>query len=269
MGDENKLFRSIILAGERPGGNVLSHAFSMPASVLVPVAGKPCLQHVMDAIKDSKQAQGGIICGPAAAIFEQSEQLQELLQHPAFQWLAPAMGPAASALASLEKLDYYPALLTSGDHALLNGEIVDDFCAQAYATSAKNDFIIGFVPHALVRAAWPKSRRTILKFSSGWLCGSNLFAVLNPNGQKALSFWRQAEADRKQPWRMVGRFGLFALLRYLLGRLTVDEAMQALSKATGCRVGCVQLDHARAAVDVDSIEDQLLAEQIFSGEGGV
>lgn len=265
MNEQNARFRSIILAGERPGGNVLSHAFNLPASVLVPVAGKPCLQHVIDAIKDSKHAQGGIICGPAADVLEQSEALQELLQNSSYQWLAPAAGPAASALAALEKLNHYPALLTSGDHALLNGEIVDNFCAQAYAARAKHDFIVGFVPHALVQAAWPESRRTILKFSNGWFCGSNLFTVLSPNGQKALSFWRQAEADRKHPWRMVRRFGLIALLRYLLGRLTVDDALQALSQAAGCSIGYVQLNFARAAVDVDSIEDQQLAEKILGG----
>ena len=265
MTARNTRFHSIILAGERPGGSALSHAFNIPASVLVPVAGKPCLQHVVDAIKDSKQAQGGVIVGPTANVLEQSETLQKLLQDPYFQWLAPATGPASSALLGLESLNHYPALLTAGDHALLTGEIVDAFCTQALAAGSNHDFIIGFVPYELVKAAWPESRRTVLKFSNGHFCGSNLFTALNPNGLKALSFWRQAEADRKQPWRVARRFGPLALLRYLFRRLTLEDALQALSNASGCRIGYVQLDHARAAVDVDSIEDQQLAEKILGG----
>ena len=264
MNEQNALFRSVILAGERPGGSALSLAFNIPASVLVPVAGKPCLQRVMDAIKESEQAQGGLIIGPTAEVLEQSEALQKLLQDPNFQWLEPATGPASSALLGLEKLSHYPALLTAGDHALLTGEIVDDFCSQAKGL-ATYDFVIGFVPYELVKAAWPESKRTVLKFSNGHFCGSNLFTTLNPNGLKALSFWRQAEADRKHPWRIARRFGPMALLRYLFRRLTLDDALQALSEASGCRIGYVRLEHARAAVDVDSIEDQQLAEKILGG----
>jgi GTP:adenosylcobinamide-phosphate guanylyltransferase len=261
-------FSSIILAGERPGGSTLSHAFAIPASVLVPVAGKPSLKRVMEAINNSRHAQGGVICGPSANVLNQSQALQQLLQDPDFQWLAPATGPASSALLALEKLNHYPALLTAGDHALVTGEIVDDFCtqAQAQALKSKHDFVIGLVPYSLVKAAWPESKRTVLKFSNGQFCGSNLFAALNPNGMKALSFWRQAEADRKHPWRIARRFGLVALLRYVFRRLTLDDALQALSTAAGCSIGYVRLDHARAAVDVDSIADQKLAEKILSSE---
>jgi len=267
MSEHKPPFSSIILAGERPGDSLLTQAFSTPASVLVPVAGRPCLQYVMDAIRDSTQSQGGIICGPTAVVLEQSEVLQTLLHDPYFQWLEPASGPAASALLAHDHLNHYPTLLTVGDHALLTAEIVDNFClqAQALASRGKHDFIIGFVPYALVKAAWPGSRRTVLKFSNGQFCGSNLFATLTPEGMKALCFWRQSEVDRKHPWRIARRFGLMGLLRYLCRRLSVENAMKALSKASGCSIGYVQIQFARAAVDVDSIEDQKLVENILSG----
>jgi len=266
MAEQTAKFRSVILAGERPGGSALSHAFNVSASVMVPVADKPSLARVMQAIKDSQHADGGIICGPAHDVVENSKELKSLLQHPDFEWSAPATGPAASALSALGKLDRFPALLTAGDHALLTAEIVDDFCEQAnsHTRNSTCDLIIGFVPYALVNAAWPESKRTVLKFSNGKFCGSNLFAIMNPAGRKALDFWRLAEADRKQPWRIARRFGLIALLRYLLRRLTLEDALQALTEAAGCRIGYVEVGFARAAVDVDSIEDQRLAEQILS-----
>ena len=267
MQEQAAVFRTVILAGERPGGSALSHAFNLSASVMVPVAGKPSLARVMQAIKDSKQASGGIICGPSADTVTSDNALNDLLQDPDHEWLAPASGPAASALSALEKLDHFPALLTAGDHALLTGEIVDDFCSLVRSDSASNanyDLVIGFVPYELVQAAWPETRRTVLKFSNGQFCGSNLFAILNPNGREALSFWRQAEADRKHPWRIARRFGLLTLLRYLFRRLTLEDTLQSLSRAAGCRIGHVKVHFARAAVDVDSVEDQILAEQILS-----
>lgn len=281
MVDQTTIFRSVILAGERPGGSPLSHAFKVPASVMVPVAGKPSLARVMHAIEDSRLVDQGIVCGPSSDVISNSDELKGLLEQSGYDWLAPATGPADSAMTALEKLDHFPSLLTAGDHALLTGEIIDVFCQQALALSPAQSFsnlqnasteddpgydiIIGFVPHALVKATWPESKRTVLKFSKGqFYCGSNLFAILTPNGLKALSFWRQAEADRKHPWRIAHRFGFIALLFYLFRLLKLEDALQALSKAAGCRIGYVEVNHARAAVDVDSIEDQKLAEQILS-----
>jgi len=256
-------FRSVVLAGERPGGSALSHTFDISASVMVPVAGKPSLAHVMQAIKESQLANGGIVCGPTEEAVEQDPALKDLLQNPDHEWLEPSTGPAASALSALEKLAHYPALLTAGDHALLTGEIIDDFCKQALTGESDYDLVIGFVPYPLVRAAWPESKRTVLKFSDGGYCGSNLFAILNPKGHQALEFWRQMEADRKHPWKIAYRIGFLALLRYLFRRLTLEGALRSLSSAVGCGIGHVNLEFARAAVDVDSIEDQRLAERIL------
>ena len=264
-------FRTVILAGERPGGSPLSRAFNVPASVMVPVAGKPALARVMEAVNNSRHAGGGLICGPSIDIVNSSQALSGLLQQPDYQWLAPAAGPAASALLAIENLDYFPTLLTAGDHALLTSEIVDDFCTRASLSDnrSKYDFVIGFVPYPLVKATWPDSRRTVLKFSNGQFCGSNLFAILSTAGLRAFSFWRQAEAERKQPWRIARRFGPAVLLRYLFRRLTLEGALKSLSTASGCRIGHVQVAFARAAVDVDSIADQRLAEKILSSENPV
>jgi len=263
-------FRSVILAGERPGGSPLSLAFNVPASVMVPVAGKPALARVMQAIDESQFVEGGVICGPAAEIVANSKKIKNLLLlHPDHEWLDQSTGPAASASSALEKLNHYPVLLTAGDHALLTGKIVDEFCSRVLSCCAgdtKPDLVIGFVPYPLVKAAWPQSRRTVLKFSNGQFCGSNLFAIVNPQGRKALSFWRQAEADRKQPWRIARRVGFVALIRYLFKCVTIEETLVHLSKAAGCHIGYIQLNEARAAVDVDSIEDQKLAESILSGK---
>lgn len=233
---------------------------------MVPVAGEPAIAHVIKAIGESKQVRDGVICGPSAEIVSASGAVQSVLRAPGFEWLEPASGPAASALSALETLDHLPALLTAGDHALLTGEIVDDFCKQAGSLSPDYDLVIGFVPYALVKAKWPESRRTLLKFSNGKFCGSNLFAIMTKDGRKALEFWRQAEADRKHPWRIARRFGWLALLLYLLRRLSLEDALGGLSAAAGCRIGHVKVNFARAAVDVDSVEDQKLAEKILSEE---
>ena len=261
-------FQSIILAGERPEGNEVSRAFNISASVMVPVAGKPSLQRVIAAIDKSESVRGGVICGPSQTAIEKSDELSQLLEMTDHKWLKPDTGPAASAFAALQQLNHYPALLTAGDHALLTSDIVDEFCKLALTHSDRSQFdiVIGFVPYALVKAAWPESKRTVLKFSNGQFCGSNLFAVLTPEGANALKFWRQAEADRKKPWKIAKRFGILPLIMYLFRRLSIEDALSGLSSAANCKVGYVTVNFARAAVDVDSIADQKLAESILRSE---
>lgn len=255
---------AVILAGERPGGSPLAQAFGVAAGVLVPVAGEPAIARVFAALRASACIDGGLLCGPAQAIVADSPVLQTLLGPGDFSWLAPRGGPAASTMAALERLDRFPTLVTTGDHALLTAALVDDFCRQAAART--EDVLVGLVPYPLVMAAFPDTRRTALRFADGSYCGSNLFFFRRPEGLAAAGFWRQLEALRKKPWKMARQLGPTTLLRYLAGRLSLTDALALISRKSGCRVGHVELTEPRAAVDVDSAADQQLAERVLRSE---
>ena len=253
-------FRSIVLAGERPGGSPLSRELSVPASVLVPVGGRASVVRVVEALRACRWVDGGILCGPERSVVENSEVLERLLSTGDFRWLPPQPGPAASALAALAELDR-PVLLTTGDHALLSASILDEFCPRAL--ESPYDAVVGLVSYPRVRSAFPGSRRTVLRFADGAFCGSNLFAILSRRGERAPQFWRRLESDRKWPWKMARKLGWGTLLRYLAGRLALDDAVGVLSERAQCAIGYILLDDARAAVDVDSVSDWRLANHIL------
>lgn len=254
----------VVLAGERPGGSPLALAMGVAAGVLVDVAGQTAIERVFAALRASTFTANGVLCGPLQSIVADSTHLQALLAPGDIRWLAPATGPAASAVSALEQLDSYPALVTTADHALLTGAMIDAFCERALAQDA--DFVVGLVPYDCVRAAFPESKRTVLRFSDGGYCGSNLFCVRSERGLKALLFWRQVESLRKRPWKIARHLGLFTLLRYQLGRLRSADAFALLSRKAGCTLAFVELPIARAAVDVDSVADRELAEQLLLGD---
>lgn len=254
-------FRAVVLAGERPGGSALARDLGLPAGVLAPLAGTPCLLRVLDALDGASRVHGVTLCGPSRDVLDAAPALAALTARPDLTWIAPESGPAASAEAGAEASAHYPVLLTSGDHGLLSATMVDRFCDAA--TTADADVVVGLVPHGLVQAAFPESRRTVLRFADGAFCGSNLFALHGPAARRALSFWSGVEADRKRPWRIARRLGLWSLLRYLSGRLPVDAAFATLSRRAGCRVRWVTVPSARAAVDVDSAADWRLADRLL------
>jgi molybdopterin-guanine dinucleotide biosynthesis protein A len=250
---------AVVLAGQRQRRHPVADAAGVPAAVLAPVAGRPMLARVLDALAASPQVVAGAIVGDRAAL-----QADAAVRDAAigFRWQAALQGPSASARAALEMLNVYPALLTTGDHALLSPALVEEFCRQARRADA--DFVIGVVEHARLQApslrALPPTRRTLLRFGDGAICGCNLYAVMRPAGLAALALWQQVEADRKRPWRVIRRLGLRHLLRYWRGRLTLAEGMARLSVLAGARIGAVKLSRAEAAVDVDTLADLQFAE---------
>lgn len=252
---------AIVLAGERPGGNALAVEFGVPAGVLVEVAGIPCITRVIETLTASRSVHGGLICGPEAAVTDVSPILKRLLAQTPFTWLAPASGPADSAVRALAHLKEYPVLLTAADHALLTPDIVDSFTALALTRDA--DFIIGFVPWQIVHSAFPDSKRTVLRFADGARCGSNLYLVRTAAGERVVELWRHLQQHRKRPWRMARAIGPTTLLSYLTGRLTLGAALDRIGSMAGCRIEHVEILNPRAAVDVDSVADHSLAEALL------
>lgn len=245
-------FRALVLAGERPG-SALAAQLGVPAAVLAQVGGVPMLDRVLGALGDAHCVDGGLVVGPRAEVVA-AEGLTARLEAQGFGWHAPEDGPAASVLAGYGALATdAPVLVTTADHALLRAPLVERFCADALASGA--DFAVGLARHADVMAALPGTRRTALRFADGHRCGCNLFAVLRPQGLAAVRLWRQVEAHRKQPWRVMRLLGSAAVARYLAGRLTTEDALARLSAAAGCRVLEVPVADGLAAVDVDSVAD--------------
>ncbi len=261
-------FRAVVLAGERPGGGALARELGLPAGVLAPLAGQPCLARVLGALGAAARVAGGVTCGPDRAVMDAHPELGALLADRGFRWQPAADGPSASARAALVSGEPFPLLLTSGDHGLLRAATVDAFCDSAWraGTAQGLDLVVGLVPHGRVMEAFPESRRTLLSFADGAFCGSNLFALLTPESGRALEFWSSVEADRKHPVKIARRLGAGFLLRFTTRRLTASAALEALSQRAGCRIGWVAVDDPRAAVDVDSRADWELADRLLAAD---
>jgi hypothetical protein len=74
--------------------------------------------------------------------------------------------------------------------------------------------------------------------------------------------WKNVEAYRKQPIRVVGLVGWVAMFLYALGILSLAGAMRRISRQTGIAAGVVTMPFPEAAIDVDSVSDLDLARDI-------
>jgi 2-C-methyl-D-erythritol 4-phosphate cytidylyltransferase len=247
-------FTAIILAADRTPNDPVAQCAQVACKALAPVGGRPMVLRVLDALAGSNRVGACILCGPAAAIVDGAPLLQERLAAPNMQWVPPGATPSTSVLAALACAPAgAPVLVTTADHALLQPEMVDYFCRAALATGG--DVVAALAAYDRIITKYPGMRRTRTRFRDGHFCGCNLFAFLTPRSHAAADFWRQVENDRKRPVKMLGALGWLVVLRYLLGRLSLDDALRIVSRRMGLRAGAVIMPFPEAAVDVDSVGD--------------
>ena len=241
-----------ILAAERSGPSPFQEAEGVSLKTLVDIAGEPMLARVIATVS-AVAPVAPVLCGPAREQRAEAPWLEAALAQGAVRWLPPEPSPArsAEALWAQAEAEGCALLLTTGDHPLLTPETLRAFWAAA--EQGDQDVAVGLASYAAVKAAFPHSRRTAQRFSDGAYCGTNLFYFHGASAGGVLTFWREVEALRKRPDKMLRTLGLGLAARYLAGRLSLASALEALSERTGQRPHAV--DDPDAAVDVDSLED--------------
>lgn len=256
-------FTVVVLAADRELSDPVAQAAGVSCKALTPAGGRAMVLRVLDALAETREVGVRILAGPAMASVEQNAELNGLVSSGQVRWHAPQATPSSSAFTVLQSLpEDVPVLVTTADHALLTAAMVDHFCAEARRSGC--DVVAGVARYELIAAAFPGSRRTVTKLRDGGYCGCNLFAFLTPQARQAADFWRQVEKERKKPLRIIKVMGMMAVLRYLLGRLTLEQALARLSRRMKLQAGVVRMPFAEAAVDVDKVEDWLLVESILT-----
>jgi len=258
---------ALVLAADRHAGDAVATAAGVACKALAPVGGVPMLHRVIASLRGSRRVGRITLIGPERAMLHQDADIERQLADGTLGWLEPADSPSASAAHALERESPgQPILLTTADHALLSPAIVDHFLERALSSGC--DFAAGIAHLDTVRAGFPATRRTAIRLRGGPYCGCNLFVCLTTRGRRLAAFWRSVEEQRKHPWRVIGgALGPAASLDYLLGRLTLEQALERLSSRLHMRIGSVILPFAEAAVDVDTAADLRLVEETLAQRG--
>jgi CTP:molybdopterin cytidylyltransferase MocA len=261
---EVRRFTALVLAADRGPADPVAAMAGTCCKALAPVAGVPMVRHVVEALQASERIGQIVLVGPARHLLAQDASMTRLLDTASVSWLEPASSPSASAALALARQPAdSPVLVTTADHALLCREMVDYFLQQA--TASGHDFVVAVTPLDTVLARFPGTRRTGIRLRGGPYCGSNLFAFMTDDARRLASFWQRVENDRKHPRRVVaGALGFAGILRYLLGRLTLEQALQQLSDRFGVSLGAVIMPFAEAAIDVDSPLDYQMVERFHA-----
>lgn len=234
---------ALILAGSRGGEDPVARYAGVSDKALIVLDDATMLSRVAAALRAAGTARIGVSANSPAVRAEAARLGAEAL--PA------AAGPSASTADALRLLGA-PLLVTTGDHALLDADWVRDFVSRVPPDA---DVAVLLARRDAVEAAAPGSTRTYLRFADGHWSGCNLFYLATPRAEQVIALWQAVERDRKRPWRIMRRLGPALLLRYLLGRLSLSEAVAHLGRQAGINAVVIAARDGLAAVDVDKPAD--------------
>ncbi len=258
-------FTAIILAADRDAGDPLVAASGACCKAMVKIDGTPMLEHVVRALMESRAIEAIIISGRRDQQLPGSEFLRGALARGLIRWTEPQDSPSTSAYRAMQSLaSNTPVLVTTADHPLLRAEIVNDFLQRSLASGA--DVGVGLTDYASIRARFPAAKKTVTRFRDGGFCGCNLFTFMTPASHRVAAAWRRVEQQRKNPLRVIGQLGWWSVLRYLLGWITLQQALDKLSLRLDVSITAIHLPYPEAAIDVDSIADQRLVEGIAGND---
>lgn len=247
---------ALLLAGSRPGGDPFAEAHGVKAKALIPVAGEPMIARPVRALLENERIS-------QVRVLAQDEALLEpTLTKDARLTVEPSGATIAATLEAIiaDPSTQFPLLVTTADHALLDGAMIDDFCARAEGA----DVAIGLVERGPLMARLPQTKRTWIGFRGGGYSGANLFALGSPSAARGVSLWREVEQDRKKGWKVLLALGLPGLLG--LARLrTLDQVLEAMGNRLKLTIRAVEMTNPLAAVDVDKPADLALVEAILGG----
>jgi molybdopterin-guanine dinucleotide biosynthesis protein A len=247
---------AIVLAGSRPGPDPLLSGSGVSTKALLPIAGQAMLVHVVKALRASPEV---------GAITILAQNSAELAAAPGLAGLADlhfadsGQGISSSLAAALPPGDD-PLLVTTADNVLLTPTMVAEFLRGG----ADSDVAVAMVERDTLLARYPESKRTWLKFRSGWWSGANMFRLRGRRVLPLLDFWGRIERDRKKGLKIVAAFGPWLLIGALLRLFTIQQGIARAGLRFGLRAKVVAMSEPEACIDADKPADIDLIEAIFA-----
>lgn len=226
---------------------------------LVPVAGKPLVEWVVDAFRGASLVNEiAVVIPTAEGLGSWVDRVDKLVVSDG-SFMDNVLAGAASF-----RVDR-PVLVATGDIPLVTPQAIDDLVRVSLATEA--DFTYPMITREEMDRQFPGSERTYFRLRSGSHTGGNAMLV-NPRLIPAARDLGQRLFDqRKNAVGMLRIAGLGFVARFVLGRLEPKDLAGKIQQLLGGTGAAVVTPHASLAVDVDKPSDLAMVERILHERG--
>ncbi len=241
----------MVLAGGE--GAVIDPTVSIKG--LVPIAGRPMIEWVVNALRSSDSiGEIAVVVPTAEGLGEWAEGVDHLVISDR------SFIDNAIAGFNIFKNDRF-VLGATGDLPALDASAIDDFVARSIATGA--EFTYPLIRAEDMEAQFPGSQRTYVKVAGGPVTGGNMMVLSPELMARNRSIGQRLFDTRKSPIAMARVIGIPFIFKYVTGRLRVDDVENKMGQLLGAKCAAVYTDHASIGADVDKPIDVVVAERVL------
>ena len=222
---------------------------------LVPIAGRPMIEWVVDAMRSAEHINEIAVVVPSAAHLGEWADRVDHLVVSATDFIDNAIAGCAVFRDELH------VLCATGDLPALTPAAIDDFVVRSLATGA--EFTYPLVRADDMEAQFPGSQRTYVKVDGGLSTGGNMM-VLSPDlVRRNRAIGQRLFETRKSPVAMARVIGIPFIFKYVTGQLQVADVERKMAQLLGAKCAAVYTAHASIGADVDKAIDVVVAERVL------
>jgi hypothetical protein len=195
---------------------------------LVPVAGRPMIDWVIEALRGAESDASFIDNAIAGA--------------ESFQSGRKVLG-------------------ATGDLPALTPEAIDDFVTRSLDAGA--EFSYPLIRAEDMETQFPGSQRTYVKIAGGRVTGGNLVVCSAELLKRNHDIGQRLFDTRKSPVAMARVIGIPFIFKYLSGRLRVDDVERKMEELLSARCSAIYTSYASIGADVDKPIDVVVTSRVL------
>jgi CTP:molybdopterin cytidylyltransferase MocA len=212
----------------------------------IPIAGKPMIAYVVDALAESRYVEHIVIVALDPNLNVQfSASVDYLPDHGGL--IANANAGIQYALERHPNID--AVLLCSSDVPTITPPIVNAFVEECLSTD--HDVYYSIVERSVMETRFPKSHRSFVHLRDGDFAGGDLMIIRPSANFDHQDLMKKLSTARKSALRQASMLGPVVFFRLLTRRLSLAEAEKRAQKIFEMRARAVPCPYAEVGMDVD------------------
>ncbi|MXP41649.1 NTP transferase domain-containing protein [Altererythrobacter soli] len=253
----------VVLAAQRRGvANPLAERFGVSHKCLIPLKGQPLIAHVLGTLRSHPRvASIAISVEPEA--FAAIDDVVRLLPPGLPIECVPAADNLADSVIAAAGDHGGPLVITTADHALLDGRSLDALAVALQSHAAA----IAMCPREAVLAAHPQGQRRFYEFRDGGYSNCNLYGLAGRGALEAAEIFRGGGQFAKNAARIVSAFGIVNLLLLRFRIVSLSGGIALISRRMGLSIAPVVLEDGSQAIDVDNDRTYAIVEELLDAPG--
>jgi len=227
---------------------------------LLPVAGKPMVESVIDAIRVCETiAEVAVVVPTAEDLGPWVDKVDKLVvsNGPFFENIEAGVGAFRAKR---------PVLITTGDLPALDPRDVEEFLGKSIAEEA--NFSYPLISKEVLLDQFPGSKRTYIRLAQGEFTGGNMMMVNPCLVERNREIGQRLFDTRKSPLRMAQVIGFRFVLKLVLGRLEVADVEAKMGELLGGKGVAIYMEGASIGADVDKPIDIIVVEKVIYSKAG-